>query len=201
MRYIFIDLSSDNYLQQPQIFGGFAGEHNETVLQVKLPSRMIGSEYSGYRFDFQTSDDNKIKSPLIFPSELKENILSFKLTEQLTIAGKLLFNVVGTRLNENEVLLTSKTNMVTLYIGDSPEGHNVLIDPNGYKDELLEIIDTRIEDLLGGIQSDGNGTIIVDQTYKPESSNPQSGKAVAIAVNEVTKQMTTIKIITWEDDG
>ena len=56
MRYISIDLSSDNYLQQPQIFGGYAGEHNETVLQVIPPKRMTGVEYSDYRFDFQTSE-------------------------------------------------------------------------------------------------------------------------------------------------
>ena len=62
MRYVSIDLSSDNYLEQPQIFGGYAGEHNETILQVKLPERMIDIECSGYRFDFQTSEDNKISS-------------------------------------------------------------------------------------------------------------------------------------------
>ena len=75
MRYVSIDLSSDNHLQQPKIFGGYSGEHNETVLQVKLPSRMIGVECSGYRFDFQTSEDNKISSPLIPISELNDDVL------------------------------------------------------------------------------------------------------------------------------
>ena len=70
MRHVFIDLSSDNYLEQPHIFGGYAGEHNETILQVKLPNRMVGVQYSGLRFDFQTSEDNKISSPLIPISEL-----------------------------------------------------------------------------------------------------------------------------------
>ena len=110
MRYISIDLSSDNYLQQPQIFGGYAGEHNETILQVKLPKRMIGIECSGYRFDFQTSEDNKIFSPLISASELNNGILSFPLTEQLTIAGKLLFNISAILSDENTVYLISKTN-------------------------------------------------------------------------------------------
>ena len=60
MREIHIDLSSDSFLQQPNVFAGYAGEHNETVLKVKLPKRMIGIECSGYRFDFQTSEDKSI---------------------------------------------------------------------------------------------------------------------------------------------
>lgn len=140
MRYVSIDLSSDNYLQQPQIFGGYAGEHNETVLQVKLPDRMIGIECSGYRFDFQTSEDNEILSPLIPVSELKDNILSFKLTEQLTVGGKLLFNVVAQLLNGETIDLISKTNMVVLYIADSPEGKSTIADPDGYKDEYIKMI-------------------------------------------------------------
>lgn len=144
MRYVSIDLSSDNHLQQPQVFGGYAGEHNETVLQVKLPPRMISGEYSGYRFDFQTSEDNKILSALIPISELNNGVLSFHLTDQLTIAGKLLFNVVATLSTGSTVSLTSKTNMVALYIGDSPEGNVQLVDPNGYKDEILKMIDERI---------------------------------------------------------
>ena len=149
MRNILIDLSSDNYLEQPQIFGGYAGEHNETILQIKLPDRMIGTEYSGYRFDFQTSEDNKISSPLIPISELDNGVLSFHLTEQLTIAGKLFFNIAATLSNKDVVYLTSKTNMVALYIGDSPEGNNILPNPAGYKDEILKMIDARIVEITG----------------------------------------------------
>lgn len=187
MRYVSIDLSSDNYLQQPQIFGGYAGEHNETILQVKLPDRMVGIECSGYRFDFQTSEDNKISSPLILVSELDNDILSFKLTEQLTVAGKLLFNVVATLSNENSVSLTSKTNMVALYIGDSPDGNSILPDPNGYKDEMLEMIDDRIAEALKDIQTGEGGTIVIDQTFNPKSKNAQSGVAVAQAVATKTQ--------------
>lgn len=196
MRYVSIDLSSDNYLQQPQIFGGYAGEHNETILQVKLPDRMVSIECSGYRFDFQTSEDNKISSPLILVSELDNDILSFKLTEQLTVAGRLLFNVVATLSNEDSVSLTSKTNMVALYIGDSPDGNSILPDPNGYKDEMLEMIDDRIAEALKDIQTGEGGTIIIDQTFNPKSKNAQSGVAVAQAV--ATK--TQVQIITWEAD-
>lgn len=155
MRYVSIDLSSDNYLQQPQIFGGYAGEHNETVLQVKLPDRMIGIECSGYRFDFQTSEDNEILSPLIPVSELKDNILSFKLTEQLTVGGKLLFNVVAQLLNGETIDLISKTNMVVLYIADSPEGKSTIADPDGYKDEYIKMINELTGDLVGQKTTEG----------------------------------------------
>ena len=144
MRYVLIDLSSDNYLEQPKIFGGYAGEHNETVLQVKLPKRMLGAEYSGYRFEFQTSEDNKIICPLISSSKLDDGILSFPLAEQLTVAGNLLFNIAAISLNGSIASLISKTNMVTLYIGDSSDGNDVALDPNGYKDEILEMIDEQV---------------------------------------------------------
>lgn len=182
MRHILIDLSSDNYLEQPQLFGGYAGEHNETILQVTLPQRMIGVEYSDYRFDFQTSEDNEIPIPV---SKLDNNVLSCHLTEQITIAGKLLFNVVARKLDGSYVSLTSKTNMVALYIGDSPCGKSVLPDPTGYKDEILEMIDCRVNKALENIQFGEGGALVVDQTYDPESENAQSGKAVAEALSNM----------------
>lgn len=224
MRYINIDLSSDNHLQQLKIFGGYAGEHNETVLQVTLPQRMIGIEYSDYRFDFQTSEDNEIPVPVSKPIN---GVLSCHLTEQLTVAGKLLFNVVARKLDGKVVSLTSKTNMVNLYIGDSPDGNSVLPDPTGYKDELLEMIDERIDQLGSGksayeialqegfegteeewleslqgtsgvyvgsgdmpedcnVQIDPDGEVFtIDQTYNPESSNAQSGIAVAEGIAQL----------------
>ena len=177
MRKIFIDLSSDNYLQQPKMFGGYEGEHNETYLQVKLPKRMIDIECSGYRFDFQTSEGNEIPSPLIPVSELKDDILSFHLIEQLTVAGKLIFTVVAVRAGQNTVDLISKTNTVILCIENSPKGKVQLIDPNGYKDELLKMVDARILET--------SPPDIVDQDYNPESRNAQSGKAVAKAVAQI----------------
>ncbi len=158
MRKIFIDLSSDNYLQQPKIFGGYEGEHNETYLQVKLPKRMIGIECSGYRFDFQTSEYNKISSPLIPVSELKDDTLSFRLSEQLTIAGKLLFNISAILSNKNDVSLIAKTNTVVLLIENSPNGRVQLFNPNSYKDELQKMVDGRIEEYLEGVSFVGEET-------------------------------------------
>ena len=44
MREIYIDLSNDNYLQQPKVFGGYEGEHNEKKLIVTLPSRLLTND-------------------------------------------------------------------------------------------------------------------------------------------------------------
>ena len=196
MRYINIDLSSDNYLQEPQIFGGYAGEHNETILQVRIPDRMVDIECSGYRFDFQTSEDNKISSPLIPVSELNDGVLSFKLAEQLTVAGKLLFNIVAILLDENMVSLISKTNRVILHIEDSPEGNAVLIDPNGYKDELQKMVDERVSQIAKGEKGEkgeqgerGVSGVYVGTSAMPEGYNIQinpEGSAYELPVTDQT---------------
>ena len=147
MREINIDLSSDKHWQQQKIFGGYAGEHNETILLVKLPKRMVDIKCSGYRFDFQTSSNKKISSPLIPVSELQNDILSFHLTEQFTIAGNLLCQIAAILSDGNKVSLIAKTNTVILCIKDSPDGIIQLIDPNGYKDELQKMIDERIMEM------------------------------------------------------
>ena len=169
MRHISIDLSSDNYLERPQIFGGYAGEHNETILQVKLPKRMIDIECSGYRFDFQTSEDNKISSPLIPVSKLNNGILSFNLTEQLTIGGKLLFKVVAILSSENTVSLISKTNTVILHIEDSLEGNVHFFDPNGHKDMLQQMVEELIKENSAGKKTSLGGEIFND--YENNQAN------------------------------
>ena len=189
MRYVFIDLSSDNYFHQPQIFGGYAGEHNETLLQVRLPKRMVGIECSRYLFDFQTSEDNKISYP-ISVSELKDDILSFSLVEQLTIAGKLSFNVSAILSDGQAVSLISKTNKAILLIESSSEGNITLPDPNGYKDELEKIVDERILKI---------NPANVDKIYNPKSENAQSGKAVSGVFAPAIKQNMTGKAIKIND--
>ena len=183
MREIHIDFSSDNYLQQPKVFGGYEGEHDETYLRVRLPKRMIGIECSGYRFDFLTSEKNEISSPLIPASELDNDIITFHLTEQLTIAGKLLFNVAAILLDGDTVRRVSKTNTAILCIPDGLKGNVQLINPNAHKDELLRMIDSRI---LEKIPTGSGGSITVDQSFDPNSSNAQSGTAVSEALKDKT---------------
>lgn len=61
----------------------------------------------------------------------------------------------------------------------------IIIEPNG---DMVQRIKTKINELqetIEGIQTGEGGVIVVDQTYKPESPNAQSGKAVAEAVDNV----------------
>ena len=97
--------------------------------------------------------------------------------------------------------------MVALYIGDSPDGNSILPDPNGYKDEILEMIDAKIAEAMVNNTSSGvhvgseeptnenvkiwinpddvpseipsGNNIIIDNTFSPTSENAQSGKAIA----------------------
>lgn len=61
--------------------------------------------------------------------------------------------------------------------GDMPEGYVLKIDPNG--DEVFE----------------------VEQTYNPESENPQSGKAVAEALATVGGEYELVETITVAEEG
>lgn len=189
MRKVYVDLSLDNHSHQPIFFGGYAGEHNETILQVKLPKRMVEAECSGYRFDFQTAEDNKVHSPLITTDKLDEDIITFKLTEQLTIAGKLMFNIVAILQDKQNISLVSKTNMVTLNIEDSPEGNHQYFDPNVHKNELQKIIAEQIKQALAE-QGGTSGNVVVDSKYNPTSNNAQSGNAVAEAIQKLKQELS-----------
>lgn len=197
MREIFIDLSSDNYLQRPKVFGGYEGEHNETVLKVKLPKRMIGIQCSGYRFDFQTSEDEKISSPLIPVSKLDNDVISLRLIEQLTITGELFFNIAAIVLDGDTISSIAKTNGVFLYMSNSPKGKSTPIDPNGYKDELLEMVDNRIVEIGVGQTTKNNGEIFNDY-----ENNTAGGKCFSIVelMPPVSSTVVDLNTITITDE-
>ena len=149
MRYVSIDLSSDNYLQQPQVFGGYAGEHNESKLVVKLPDRMIRDDISYYYFEFQTVLGEHITSPNIYKNTLSsDNEISIVLWEQLLpSAGNLKFCVNAIELGENDtVTIKGKTSVCTLNILESPTGEDVLIDSKSSKEELQKSIDSALKE-------------------------------------------------------
>lgn len=149
MREIHIDLSSDNYLQNPKVFGGYAGEHNESKLLVKLPDRMIRDDISYYYFEFQTVLGEHITSPNVYKNTLStNNEISIVLWEQLlTSAGNLSFCINAINIGENGVVtVKGKTSVCTLYISESPTGEDVLIDPKSSKEELQKSIDSALKE-------------------------------------------------------
>lgn len=149
MREIHIDLSSDYYLQQPKVFGGYAGEHNESKLLIKLPDRMIRDDIDYYYFEFQTVLEEHITSPNVYKNNLSnDNEISIILWEQLLpSAGNLKFCINAINIGENgAVTIKGKTSVFTLYILESPTGENVLIDPKSSKEELQKSIDSALKE-------------------------------------------------------
>lgn len=183
MRRVFIDLSNDSHLCQPSVFGGYAGEHNETQLEVKLPKRMVEIDCSGYYFDFQTADDKEILSPLLPPSYVVDNIISFKLSEQLTVAGKLKFNIKAISKNHDIVDLISKTNIAILHIDCSPEGTPTDINPENCKDEFFAMIEAIVAEMIKGGEGNITVNLPIDTTYSSVSNNAPSGRALAPIFN------------------
>lgn len=126
MRIVSVDISNDK--SPPSVFAGYEGEINETLLQVVLPSRMLPSENNeidSYEFDFETSYGEKLKSNLIYVSDLVGNIISIKLGQQLMCKDKLKFCVACYDLNGNEIIRLGKSPLCTLLINQSPDGEDV----------------------------------------------------------------------------
>ncbi len=191
MREIFIDLSPDNHLQEVKVFGGYSGEQNETLLKIKLPQRMISNDFLYYYFKFETDCNEEILSVPIPCAEITDSIIEIKLWKQLTKQGLLKVNVVAS----NGLIIKSPTNIamtntVILVIKKSPNGQEVVIDPNAVEVQLLKLIDERVVRDLQNL-----GELAIDQTYKPKSVNAQSGKAVAEAVDEISSDLKNLELL------
>ena len=170
MREIHIDLSSDYYLQQPKVFGGYVGEHNESKLVVKLPNRMIRDDISYYYFEFQTVLGEHITSPNVYKNTLSaDNAISIVLWEQLSpAAGNLKFCVNAIELGENgTVTIKGKTPVCTLYISESPTGEDVLIDTKSSKEELQKSIDSALKEAKDSGEFKGEKGEKGDPGYTP----------------------------------
>lgn len=147
MRTINIDLSRDSHCPQ-KVFGGNAGEHNESKIIVKLPERMIQEDISYYYFEFQTALGEHIVSPNIYVNELiDENKISITLWEQLIrTSGDLQFCIDAVKLStDNTVTIKGKTSLCTLQILKSTAGESTLIDVNSTKEDLQEAIDSALK--------------------------------------------------------
>ena len=145
MREVFIDLSPDNHLQAVEIFGGYSGEQNETLLRIKLPPRMFSNDLIYYCFKFETSYGEEVYSVPILNTSIKDSIIEITLWEQLTQEGALKVNVVACNgeINQSPTRI-AMTNTVILLIKKSPNGKSVCIDPEAVELELLKLIDERV---------------------------------------------------------
>ena len=197
MREIHIDLSSDYYLQQPKVFGGYVGEHNESKLIVKLPNRMIRDDISYYYFEFQTAIGEHITSPNVYKNTLSaDNAISIVLWEQLSpAAGNLKFCVNAINIGKNgAVTIKGKTPVCTLYISESPTGEDVLIDSKSSKEELQKSIDSALKEAKDSGEFKGDkgdkGNPFIYEDFTPEQLAALKGETGEPGVYYGTEEPT-----------
>lgn len=123
MRDVFVDLSNNN--RHGLIFGGYAGEHNQTKLTVKLPDDLIGDNYS-YEWEFGTAYNTKYTEEVTFIES--NNLLSCMLTSDVTVKGVLEVQIIAysiTNNNSNEIVRTfiGKSEIISLLIKNSVSGN------------------------------------------------------------------------------
>lgn len=142
MRIINIDLSQDSNCPQ-KVFGGYAGEHNETKIVVTLPERLVESNASYYYFEFYTIHNERITSPNIYAVD-DNNIISILVWEQLVSApGDLKFCVAAIKEDKDgKTTVLGKTAIVQLLIKGEFPVEPTLIDVEKNKDLLQNALDS-----------------------------------------------------------
>lgn len=148
MRYVKIDLSSDqNYPQR--VFGGYAGEHNETKLIVTLPSRMVSEDVSYYYFDFHTVYNEQITSPNIYEVNEDSSVSILIWGQLIDSPGDLTFDVSAIKEdNSGNIKVIGKTTKITLQIKGELSAEPVLIDVEKNKELLQESLNALSTKLL-----------------------------------------------------
>lgn len=166
MRTINVDLSQDTqYLQSK--FCGYAGEHNETLLTVALPERLLTDDVNYYYFEFETPFGDHITSPSLTKSEAENGKISVLLWEQLLpCAGDIKVCVTAVCNDEyNEIRVKGKTATAVLQVFKSPNGEDVLMNPDGTEEELQRAINSALK------QAKDNGEFKGDKGDKGEKGD------------------------------
>ena len=117
MREIRIDLSSDNC--SPVVFGGYAGEHNETKVIIKLPNRMLTNDITKYQFVFKNSENKLLLDNAVDTSDISNGNISSMLTEEQTIGECLILNVTAVAETNGAIMRKAKTPVVFLKVRGS----------------------------------------------------------------------------------
>ena len=117
MREIRIDLSDNKC--SPVVFGGCAGEHNETKVIIKLPDRMLTDDITKYQFIIKNSK-NEIQSDNVADlSDINNGNISTMLTKGRTVGGCLMLSVTASVEKNNIVERRAKTPIISLKVRDS----------------------------------------------------------------------------------
>lgn len=112
MRNVTFDLSADSEMSQYR-FGGYEGEHNETVLRVILPERMQIEGEGEYRLFFENAKHVEIFSAPLVP---EEGALSLTLPQNLMLAPALKIHACVFRYDGADPVLIAKSAEMILSI-------------------------------------------------------------------------------------
>lgn len=199
MRNINIDLSQNRFTSFGKIFAGYAGEHLQSNLIIKIPNELIfANQTVTYKIAFGTSYGEKII--YIGDYDSSEQKVSCKLQQDITIKGLLIAQVEAYIQNEdNQITCIGKSELVPLLIKEDVEGQisdhtDIDIDAttleqlwkaiNGKQDKEdgkgLSSNDytTAEKDKLASVESGANKTV-VDDEISEESENPVQNKVLA----------------------
>ena len=114
MREIRIDLSDNKC--SPVVFGGYAGEHNETKVIIKLPDRMLTDDITKYQFIIKNSKNEIQSENVVDLSDINNGNISTMLTKGQTVGGCLMLSVTASVENNNIVERRAKTPIISLKV-------------------------------------------------------------------------------------
>lgn len=114
MRNIYIDLSDDKCA--PKVFGGYIGEHNETKVIIKLPSRMLTDDITKYQFVFKNSENELQLNNIVDISDINNGNISTMLTESQTTGECLKLGVTAIVEIDNIIMRKAKTPIISLKV-------------------------------------------------------------------------------------
>lgn len=114
MREIYIDLSDDKC--SPVVFGGYIGEHNETKIIVKLPSRILTNDITEYKFIFKNCKNEVQSDNIVDVSDISNGNISTLLTEDQTIGDCLICSVTAIVEKNGVITRKAKTPIVSLKV-------------------------------------------------------------------------------------
>ena len=117
MRNIHIDLSDDKFA--PKVFAGYAGEHNETKIIIKLLPRMLTDDITKYQFAFKNSDNKLQLDNVVDISDINNGNVSTMLTESQTVGEYLMLSVAAIVEINGSMIRKAKTPNIFLKVRDS----------------------------------------------------------------------------------
>ncbi len=152
MRELLFDLTDDFYFPK-SAFGGFEGEHNATLLTLRLPERLLAPDAIYYMvFETEKNDEVIFSAPLL----PQENAICVTLPKQVMVAPRVTVHAAAYRKEGEDLVKIAKSGRVVLEI-KYPES-----------------------EMQRELSQDGGKIpgLVIEEAVLPESENPVSSRAL-----------------------